>query len=209
MRTGKWRDRGIAFGVVLSWHMMGWWLLRTLHFDEVADDAPALQIVYVDQPTSPASISPAVHALTHARSSDLASGEVQNDKVAQAHVVTRRKGARPLVAPLPDNARPLSAVFLDQARLAADRHDAGFAPRTFDRIPPELPGAGSERFRMRQPVTPQNAIVWVAKHLQLLPRDYTADPCPRNNENIGNLLSGGESAALKQELDFERLHCRP
>jgi hypothetical protein len=99
-------------------------------------------------------------------------------------------------------------VFLDQSRLAAGHESGAFAQHGFDRPPPELPGAGSQNFRMRSQITPQSVVVWVSKHL-FYPPGYAADPCPRNNENIGNLMAHGDSAAIQQEVEFERAHCRP
>jgi hypothetical protein len=199
MQTGTWRDRGIALGAVLLWHVMvGWWLLQTLNLDEDTVDANALQIVYVDRPVPPA---PVRVVTTHhpARISPIAPTTRETQIVA----ATPPQDTLP-----PATARPLSAVFLDQSRLAA-RHESGaFAQHGFDRPPPELPGAGSQNFRMRSQITPQSAVVWVSKHL-FYPPGYAADPCPRNNENIGNLMAHGDSAAIQQEVEFERAHCRP
>lgn len=200
MRTGKWRERGIACGAVLLWHVMvGWWLLRTMHFDEVAVDESALQIIYLDRttPTAPTP-APTVRPLRRIRRFNRAPGKMQINELPHPQPVSP-----------PTSARPLSAVFLGQALLAADQQRGTFAQHAFDRPPAELPGAGSESFRMRSQITPQSALVWVAKHLQLMPRDYTADPCPRSNENIGNLMAGQDARALQQELDFGRMHCRP
>jgi hypothetical protein len=62
MRTGMWRDRGIAVGVVLGWHaLVGFWLLQRLPLDGGGADR-ALEVVYVTlpplrarEPTAPSS----------------------------------------------------------------------------------------------------------------------------------------------------------
>ncbi len=200
MQTGMWRDRGVALGIVLLWHVItGWWLLRTLHVDQAAVDEAALQIIYVDRAVPPVSVR--VAATPHPTRKPLLAPTMRQIKIV---------AAMPSQNTLPPaTARPLSAVFLGQSRLAAEQYNQPVEQAPFDRVPAQLPGAGSGRFRMRRQITPQSAVAWVAKRLQLLPPGYEADPCPRNNENIGNLMAKGDSAAMQQEVEFERAHCRP
>ena len=200
MQTGKWRERGIAWGAVVLWHAVaGWWLLRTMHVVGTRADDEALQIVFVDRtmPPAPARAAAVVRHLSRTPRT--------RPPARSARVVTISPSVH--TSP-PESTRPLSAVFLDQARLVAGHPPGTFERQPFDRTAARLPGEGTDRFRMRSAITPQSAIVWVSKHL-FYPVGYTADPCPRNRENIGNLGAGGDVAAMQQEVEFERQHCRP
>ena len=200
MQTGKWRERSIAWGAVVLWHAVaGWWLLRTMHVEGARLDDEALQIVFVGRTTAPAP-APAAAVLRH-----LSRTRRIRSPVRSARMVTISPSVD--TSP-PESTRPLSAVFLDQAHLATEHQPGTFEREPLDRIPVPLPGEGTDRFRMRSAITPQSAIVWVSKHL-FYPVGYTADPCPRTRENIGNLGAGGDVAALQQEVEFERRHCRP
>lgn len=199
MRTGKWRDRGIAWVAVVLWHAVaGWWLLRTMHISDPRADDEALQIVFVDRPTQTApAASPVVRHLS------------RTPRVSHPARHARLVTTSPSLDTSPPAAtRSLSAVFLDQAHLATEHQPGTSARQPWDRVPVQLPGAGTNRFRMRSAITPQSAVAWVSRHL-FYPAGYTPDPCPRNRENIGNLMAGTDRQALEQELDFERRHCRP
>lgn len=200
MRTGMWRDRSVAWGTVVLWHAAaGWWLLRMMHVGDLGADDEALQIVYVERPTHAAPAAPEAlvrHSLRMPRI---------RPPARNARVVTTSPS---LDTSPPAATRPLSAVFLDQAHLANEHQPETFARQPFDSVPVQLPGEGTNRFRMRCAITPQSAVAWVSRQL-FYPAGYTPDPCPRNNENIGSLIAGTDRAALEMELDFERRHCRP
>jgi hypothetical protein len=104
----------------------------------------------------------------------------------------------------------MSAVLIGQVSAEARRLvpiDFG-ARDPFATRPKQLLVPGSGRFRMRPTRSPKDLVAAVGGYL-LAPRGYDADPCPRNRENIGNMMVGGDSASLQQEIDFERRHCRP
>ena len=198
MRTGKWRDGGIAWGVVLGWHLLfAWMLVRTERVEHLHDDEDALQVVYI---TAPAAVARA-------------------PRPRDAHP-RRRLGAKPwhvdttglLTSRVaePVDRKPLSAVFLDQAHaLALQQAPITFAaPDAFASRPTQLPGAGTGRLRMQPQRSPRDLVAAVGGYL-FAPKGYESDPCPRNRDNIGRAMTGQDAQALQQELDFERRHCRP
>ncbi len=203
MRTGKWRDHGIACSVALAWHvLMGWYLIRVTPLQVAAADDPALQVIYI-----PARLPPRSH---------VAPRGMLSKRVVERPVLVRREAAAVMTKPglpvpaLPAEARPLSATFLDQAHAWAQRETDGNIPRPdpFASRQPHLPGERDGRFLMQRPRAPGDLVAAVGGYL-FAPVGYQADPCPRNRTNIGNLMAGQDAKAMQQELDFERRHCRP
>ena len=200
MRTGMWRDRGIACGIVLAWHLLlGWVLVRALRIEPSRNDGDALQVVYVAVPVAaPAArvSGPRTRTSRHpARRSPLLRETANRSARTPAPVV---------------DPRALSAVILDQVSTEARRQaPIDFSARDpFAHRPKPLADVAAGRFRMRPARSPKDLVAAVGGYL-LAPRGYDADPCPRNHENIGNLMAAGDSAALRQEMEFERRHCRP
>jgi hypothetical protein len=200
MRTGKWRDAGIACAVVLAWHvMLGWILLRQFRFEPSPAADAAIRVVFLEPraaPPMPRASTPGPHAPATVRRTPL---------VAAAKPLP----AKALTAAAPPR-QSLSADFLDQASAEARRQSPiDFGPRDpFAARARQLPAPGAGRFRMRPARSPRDLVAAVGAYL-LAPRGYDADPCPRNRENIGNLMAGGDSASLQQEIEFEQRHCRP
>lgn len=199
MRTGKWGNAAIACAVVLAWHLMlGWVLLRQLRIEPSRAGDDAIQVVFIAPRVEPPmpSVSRSVP---------------RNRAVRRMPPVA---AANPAAAnALPDALPPgqsISAVFLDQASAEARRQSPiQFGARDpFANRPRQWVTAGAGRFQMRPTRSPKDLVAAVGSYL-LAPRGYDADPCPRNRENIGNLMAGGDSASLQQEIDFERRHCRP
>ena len=66
MRTGKWRDAGIACAVVLAWHvMLGWILLRQFRFEPSPAADAAIRVVFLEPraaPPMPRASTPGPHA---------------------------------------------------------------------------------------------------------------------------------------------------
>lgn len=100
----------------------------------------------------------------------------------------------------------MSAVYLMQARQAADV-PAAPAPRDpFAERRVRLPGEGSERFRMRE----QTSVATVVNRIgRMFGAGDPDEPCRENRRNVGELALDGDSALLQQQLDFERRLCRP
>lgn len=199
MRTGKWRDHGIAWAMVLAWHgLLVWTLVRTPGTDHQRNHDNALQVVWITAAVPVAVVRaqpPTVVRQQHK----------QRDKPTRIETARRAPAA-----PQPADAQPLSATFLDQAHaLAQQQAPIDFATRDpLASRPTQLPGAGAGRFRMQPQRSPRDLVAAVGSYL-FAPKGYESDPCPRNRENIGNLMTGGDSAVLQQELDIERRHCRP
>lgn len=199
MRTRTWRNSSIAWGMVLAWHgLLVWTLLRSPGIDHAHNDGRALQVVWITAPV-PAAIA-----------------GVQSPTVARLHSQRRDKRApidtarRAPAALQSADPQPLSATFLEQAHaLVQQQASIDFGSRDpLASRPTQLPGAGAGRFRMRPQRSARDLVAAVGGYL-FAPKGYESDPCPRNRENIGNMMAGGDSAALQQELEFERRHCRP
>jgi len=209
MRTVRCRDRGIAWCIVLTWHMLAVWVLvRGSRIEPSRDDAQALQVVYVATSVT----APALAATARANPALTTRWHRSLDRRELLHAedATHADPVTP-EASLPAQVRPLSAVFIDQARAWAQQQTPidDFASRDpLARRPGPPPAAPAERFRMQPQRSLEDRIAAVGGSL-FAPAGYDADPCPRNRENIGNLMTGHDPQALQQELDFERRHCRP
>jgi hypothetical protein len=202
LRTGTWRARGIAWGIVLAWHaLVGWWLLHALpRMSARGDGADALQVVYVALPP------PAPPARTRTSASSRHSRHADRPRTSR-RPATATASIVAVVAE-PDTAdRP---GLLEQARALVRQQGAPGAPAmaAFADRPARLPQADAGRFSMRDPMSPARVVAWLGSHT-LAPRGYERDPCPRNRRNIGGLLAAGDSSRLQLELEFERRHCRP
>jgi hypothetical protein len=202
LRTGTWRARGIAWGIVLAWHaLVGWWLLHALpRMSARGDGADALQVVYVALPP------PAPPARTRTSASSRHSRHADRPRTSR-RPATATASIVAVVAE-PDTAdRP---GLLEQARALVRQQGAPGTPAmaAFADRPAQLPQADAGRFRMRDPMSPARVVAWLGSH-PLAPRGYERDPCPRNRRNIGGLLAAGDSTRLQLELEFERRHCRP
>jgi hypothetical protein len=199
MRTGKWRDPGIACAVVLAWHLMlGWALLRQLRIEPTRNGDDAIRVIFIQSNAATPTPFVPMHAPRHPRPTQ--------------RPLPVTIASPPATKALPDTLppQPMSAVFLDQASVEARRQvPIDFSARDpFADRPKQLPAASTGRFGMRPTRSPKDLVAAVGGYL-LAPRGYDADPCPRNRENIGNLMAAGDSAALRQEVAFEQRHCRP
>lgn len=191
MRTGTWRERGIALGIVLGWHaLVGWWLLQRLPLDQSGANA-ALEVVYV-------TLSPPAVPKTKASSP-------RNGGISRRHGDTppARAALHLIAAPNPPDASAILAQALETVHREAEPE---FRSDPFANRPVRLPGKGGGRFRMRQ-TAPADVVARIAALFS--PPGYEKDPCPRNQRNIADLLAGGDSPRLQLELEYERQHCRP
>jgi hypothetical protein len=203
LRTGTWRARGIAWGIVLAWHaLLGWWLLHALPpMSARGDGADALQVVYVTLP-SPARAPPRTRTSASSRRSRHAGRPRTSRQPSTATTSVVAVVAEPGIGDRPD--------LFEQGRALVRQQGARGAPAmaAFADRPARLPQADAGRFRMRDPMSPARVVAWLGSHT-LAPRGYERDPCPRNRRNIGGLLAAGDSSRLQLELEFERRHCRP
>ena len=106
----------------------------------------------------------------------------------------------------PQSSRPMSAVYLMQARDQLGAVPVQAADPLADRAT-ALPGAGAGRFRMKPPPTGVAGVV--ASVGKLFGAEDAGAPCRENRRNIGELAAAGDSAALQQQLEFEKRLCRP
>lgn len=100
--------------------------------------------------------------------------------------------------------RTTAVVYLMQIRASA-RDAPANAPAPFSDRVPRLPGEGRERFRMRS----SRGVPEAAMSLGRLFGAHDEDPCREHRRNIGNLALDGDSAALQQQIEYERVRCRP
>lgn len=106
----------------------------------------------------------------------------------------------------PPDGRPMSAVYLMQARQAAPPPVTTTPADPFaQRIAP-LPGEGGERFRMRRQTSVATVVDGIGRMFGARDPD---EPCRENRRNISDLALDGDSAVLQQQLDYERRLCRP
>lgn len=106
----------------------------------------------------------------------------------------------------PAASRAISAVYLMQARRALALQARAEPVDPFaDRARP-LPGEGRERFRMRTQTSVASVVSGIGRMFGGRDPD---EPCRENRRNIGDLALDGDSAALQQQLDYERRLCRP
>jgi len=182
--------------------LRGWYLIRVAPLQVAAVDGTALQVIY---------IAARLPARPHHVARVVSSRRVSEAPALVRHEpsVVATQPVSPAPAP-PVDARTLSATFLDQAHARAQREAEQNIPPPdpFARRQPHLPGARDGRFRMQRQRSPRDFVAAVGSYL-FAPVGYQADPCPRNRNNIGNLMAGQDSKALQQELDFERRDCRP
>ncbi|HEY5782022.1 MAG TPA: hypothetical protein VIT66_09190 [Lysobacter sp.] len=115
------------------------------------------------------------------------------------------------VEPAPARSGALSAVLIGQARQWAQqqaRSEAGHGD-AFERANPLSDEFRPTRghFRFREPLSVAVVVDKIGKVFG--GAGYEADPCPQNRRNIAELAPQGDSAALQQEVEFERRYCRP
>lgn len=198
-RTGEVEGvRVFAWLCVLGAHLAFWWVLtRKVALPEPAGDADdALQLTWIEPPTPALARMPAAAP----------------DKAQQATRtrVPPTRAASPeapsATTPVPD--RPMSAVFIEQARRlpgARDDGDALFAPDPLAHRRAQLPGTGGDRFRMRAPPSIRGALLKIGAMAG--GPGYTTDPCVRVAGNIGELSQLGDSELLQEELRRKRDLC--
>ena len=200
-RTGK-VDPGHVFACVFTIlaHVFFWWMLTRKIVLPAGETGRALQVTWIEPPLpSPAppateirpdATRPAAPRTPPARAPAPAGTRVEAHAAPQA----------------PGNA-PMSAVFIEQGRQlsrAAIGADA-FAADPLAHRAARLPGPGTDRFRMRQPVSPERVLRSIGA--LLAGPGYTTDPCPRVDDNIDRLSQSGDSELLQEELRRKRALC--
>ena len=203
-RTGE-VDGGRVFAwlFVLGAHLVFWWVLtRKAVLPEPAGDADdALQVTWIEP--SELSMAPAP---TTAPDAPRRTPAPVRSPPARATTRPTTPEAAPAAAPVPN--RSMSAVFIEQARQPSGARDGGdtpFAPDPLAHRRAKLPGAGSDRFRMRAPPSIRGALLKIGAMAG--GPGYTTDPCQRVASNIGELSQLGDSELLQEELRRKRDLC--
>ena len=123
----------------------------------------------------------------------------------RAHEAAPMNEPETAAAATPAASRAMSAVYLMQARTALGTQAAAPTHPLADRAT-RLPGDGHERFRMRTQTSVAGVVSGIGRMFGGRDPD---EPCRENRRNIGDLALDGDSAALQQQLDYERRLCRP
>lgn len=107
--------------------------------------------------------------------------------------------------PPPAPSRPLSAVFIEQGKaIERSRDGADFVRNPLlDRA--STLEAPVERIRMREPMSPARVVEGIGKLFG--GADYETSPCPRIRRNIAALGTGGDGAALQEEVWRHQRFC--
>src|SRR3546814_11716638 len=95
----------------------------------------------------------------------------------------------------------MSAIFIEQARQpsgARDGDDVPFAPDPLAHRRAKLPGAGSDRFRMRAPPSIRGTLLKIGAKAG--GPGYATDPCSRLASNIREPSPQGDHEWLQEEV---------
>ncbi len=200
-RTGR-VDPGRVFACVfvIGAHLVFWSVLtRKIVLPVPAGDADeALQVTWIEppQPSAPPASAAA-------------------DRPDAPQAMPRRQRPAPAVPPdpamqdtaAPSGRAPMSAVFIEQGRqLSRTRIDAdAFAADPLVHRAAQLPGPGTDTFRMRTPISPERVLRAIGGLVG--GPGYTTDPCPRVASNIGELSQLGDGELLQEELRRKRALC--
>lgn len=128
---------------------------------------------------------------------------------ARGPIVRAERRRAPAAAPAAIDPKPDRPLVLDWN---VDRDPVDF-PSAPD--PAWAPGAsaaeGPERIRMRRQISGRDVVEGAAQALGFWPEGYEADPCPRVQRNIGNLMTDARPTgrrALEEEVRRRRVACR-
>ncbi len=223
-RDPAWGERAIAWVCVAAMHLaLGWGAAEWLFVPRPAiADTPLVLVLLPSQAAIPPVAAPSPEAVA-------APMPATRAKPVPAPVATSTP-ASSTTAPDPHldlnaNLRPepppagLTAVDLSPSRSAAPAPPAPPAPpvapaapwdapaaralaKPFARPPPDLPGAGHERFRMKPPVS----VASVVRSVGRLFGGQGPSDCAETRANIRELAVLG-AEAVAQEIEEERRNC--
>lgn len=192
-RSETWLAAAVA---VLSTTAMFWGLSRMMRpiLVPAVADAP-LQVVWIER-----------DPVTSHDESSATAGRVTTAPASRRRPQTQvETPAASATGREPEPGRPLSAMYLMQAREAAATGPAPTPDPLADRQV-RLPGEGSERFRMRRQTSVATVVSGIGRMFGARDPD---EPCREHRRNIDDLALDGDSAALQQQIDYERRRCRP
>lgn len=194
------RDRMVAATAALAVNGLLVWALQMQLSpnDRQVDDDTSLQVVFVAQVPRPAIvITPVRRQTTQAQASRAPDRPLQVD--------ARPGVASPELPAPPVPTRPMSAVYLQQARQWA-RQQAPVQLASSDALAgraSDLPGRATDRFRMAEPRSVADVVDAIGQAFGNGPH-----PCIRNRQDVAAYATGGDELALQMALDVER-QCRP
>ena len=194
------RDGVVATTVALAVNgLIAWQLQMLLSPQRVAVDADAASLQVVWTALVPRRATVPAPARDHAAK---VHESAVIDRPHKAHV--RPEAAPPELPADPTPARPMSAVYLQQARQWAQQHPVATASADpFADRSRALPGRATDRFRMPEPLSVAIVVGRIGQMFGAGP-----DPCIRNRQDVAAYATGGDALALAMALDMER-HCRP
>lgn len=187
--------RPLAWGVVLALHVLYFVVLTTLPVPQQLDQTPDKEMLLVLLPPAPEPIQTAQAS---------AKGQT-SESPPPSRATAAPRGAQS--SPANRESQPLA---LSQLETTLDLRlpEPGFGGATFKQDltsknrhrTPTAPKA--ERFRMREPITPEDVVKGTAQFLGLWPPGYTTDPCPEIQKSIEGLMAD-TSATGRRQLDLE------
>lgn len=194
-------DAALAILITAVVHVaLAWGLSRAMRPFPAPLVDPPLQIVWLPRHKAPPdAVEP---SSTHGRTDKPA--RIRRTPAPSRQVAANVMEDTPQAAS--GSTRPMSAVYLMQARVQLGTTSVQTADPLADRVA-ALPGAGAGRFRMKPPPTGVAGVL--ASVGKLFGAEDAGAPCRENRRNIGELAAAGDSAALQQQLEFEKRLCRP
>ena len=188
----------LSVNALVAWHLQA--LLAPPRSAAVDDATTALQVVWIAAvPRRTASVAP-----SRPRSATVQASRAP-DRPPQ---VRARPG--PATAEATDSAadpapaRPMTAVYLQQARQwAQDRPVAAAPVDPFANRRVALRDQAPSRFRLKSPFSLADAVEKVGLAFGNPPH-----PCVRNPDDVAGYATGGDALALQMALDVDR-QCRP
>ncbi|HVI25278.1 MAG TPA: hypothetical protein VM576_03670 [Xanthomonadaceae bacterium] len=196
MRTRTGRARAVAAVVACGWlGLVGRWLLHAPAIPRQVTVAP-MELVWLASATAVAPPVPRRHA------------GPRRARTATTRPVAPHAALQAIALPAPPApaAAPSADALRAQARAWAEAHSRPDVVPWADRAA-RLPARAGERFAMREPPSVARALGKIGKVFG--GAGYDPDPCPRRRENVAALMAAGDSAALREEVDFVRRTCRP
>jgi len=198
------RDGMVAATVALVVNGLIAWQLQALlappRRAAVDDARTALQVVWIVAiPRRDAVVA----ASTQPRTATVDASAVV-DRVPRVHARPGLAATDTPAAPAPVPARPMTAVYLQQAGQWVQDHPVAAAlvdPFANRRV--ALRDQAASRFRLKRPVSVADAVAAVGVAFGNPPH-----PCIRNPDDVAGYATGGDELALRMALDVER-HCRP
>lgn len=202
-------ERAFAWLIVLVLHGYLVWLARGEPRVALPTAHDTIQVVFIDRTPQylPDPVLKPSERKRTPQTSDRQRARPQQNAGVVLQQITEQSAAS---LPEPPAGRPLSMVYIAQARLSAEtaaraQQDATAAD-PFARRAPTLPGKPGERFRMRSPISAADVVAGIGKLFG--GPGYSANPCEDLARSIAALAIQGDSWELRHDMEFEKNNCR-